>query len=533
MLSANKKQTKHTIEFQFARPTAETEVSLYFTSRLFTVAVTKMQPMKCDRREFLATTTIAAAGMVLKPTFAPPSDFRNLTLKEASELVRRKAVSPVELTEACLKRISTYNRSLNAFITVTADQAMESARAMEVEQRRGRWRGPLHGIPLALKDNIDTAGIRTTAASELFKERVPSADAEVVRRLKNAGAILLGKTNLHEFAYGGSSSVSYFGPVHNPWAFDRVSGGSSGGSAAATASELCFGSLGTDTAGSIRIPASYCGIVGFKPSYGRVSNRGVVPLSWTLDHVGPLCRSVEDTAIMLSVIAGYDELEPSSVEMPVPDYRNASTVQVSKLRLGIPRSPFFEGLDADIAKAVEAAIALLRKVAPEVSDVTLPAVDISMDEIYARVRGVEAYTYHSRWIAESPEKYQPSTRERVENGARVKAEDYVQARRDIDLLRREINKTFASFDLLITPTMPTQPVPITQGADPTAVRYRNTVPFDILGVPAISVPCGFTSAGLPVGLEIAGAPFAEPTVFALAQAYERETEWHKRRPKLT
>jgi aspartyl-tRNA(Asn)/glutamyl-tRNA(Gln) amidotransferase subunit A len=236
---------------------------------------------------------------------------------------------------------------------------------------------------------------------------------------------------------------------------------------------------------------------------------------------------------MLSVIAGYDELEPSSVEMPVPDYRNASTVQVSKLRLGIPRSPFFEGLDADIAKAVEAAIALLRKVAPEVSDVTLPAVDISMDEIYARVRGVEAYTYHSRWIAESPEKYQPSTRERVENGARVKAEDYVQARRDIDLLRREINKTFASFDLLITPTMPTQPVPITQGADPTAVRYRNTVPFDILGVPAISVPCGFTSAGLPVGLQIAGAPFAEPTVFALAQAYERETEWHKRRPKLT
>jgi aspartyl-tRNA(Asn)/glutamyl-tRNA(Gln) amidotransferase subunit A len=478
-------------------------------------------------------TTMAAAASVLKPTSAQPSDLASLSLKEASELLRRKAVSPVELTKACLKRISTYNPSLNAFITVTADQAMESARTIEMEQRRGKWRGPLHGIPLAVKDNIDTAGIRTTAASELFKERVPSADAEVVRRLKNAGAILLGKTNLHEFAYGGSSSVSYFGPVHNPWALDRVSGGSSGGSAAATASELCFGSLGTDTAGSIRIPASYCGIVGLKPSYGRVSNRGVVPLSWTLDHVGPLCRSVEDTAIMLSVIAGYDELDPSSVEMPVPDYSNAPEVQVSKLRLGIPRILFFEGVDTEIAKAVAAAIEVLRKLTPVVSEITLPAVDISMDEIYARVRGVEAYTYHSRWIAESPEKYQPSTHERIQNGAKVKTEDYVQARRDIDLLRTEIKKIFTSFDLLITPTMPTPPVPITQGAEPTAVPYRNTVPFDILGLPAISVPCGFTGAGLPIGLQIAGAPFAEPTVLTLAQAYERETEWHKRRPSLS
>ena len=477
-------------------------------------------------------TTMAAAASVLKPASAQPSDLASLSLKEASELLRRKAVSPLELTEACLKRISTYNPSLNAFITVTGDQAIESARAMEVEQRRGRWRGALHGIPLALKDNIDTAGIRTTAASELFKERVPSADAEVVRRLKNAGAILLGKTNLHEFAYGGSSSVSYFGPVHNPWALDRVSGGSSGGSAAATASELCFGSLGTDTAGSIRIPAAYCGIVGFKPSYGRVSNRGVVPLSRTLDHVGPLCRSVEDAAIILSVIAGFDELDPSSVEMPVPDYSNAK-VQVSKLRLGIPRSPFFEGVDVEIAKAVDAAIEVLRKFARVVSEVTLPAVDISMGEIYARVRSVEAYTYHSRWIAESPEKYQPSTRERIQNGGKVKTENYIQARRDIDLLRREIKKTFATFDLLITPTLPLPPVLITQGADPTAVSYRNTVPFDIFGLPAISVPCGFTGAGLPIGLQIAGAPFAEPTALALAQAYERETEWHKRRPKVS
>src|SRR5262249_37938500 len=209
------------------------------------------------------------------------------------------------------KRIERYNPALNAFITVTADQAITTARTMEAEQQRGKWRGPLHGIPIALKDNIDTAGIRTTAASELFKDRIPSTDAEVVQRLKNAGAILIGKTNLHEFAYGGTSSISYFGPVHNPWALNRVPGGSSGGSAAAVATVLCFGALGTDTAGSLRIPASYCGIVGFKPTYGRVSKRGVVPLSWTLDHVGPLSRTVEDVALLLSVIAGYDELDPS------------------------------------------------------------------------------------------------------------------------------------------------------------------------------------------------------------------------------
>jgi hypothetical protein len=217
-------------------------------------------------------------------------------------------------------------------ITVTRTEALAAAREMEAEQRRGKWRGPLHGIPIALKDNMDTAGIRTTAASELFKDRVPSEDAEVVRRLKNGGAILLGKTNLHEFAYGGSSSVSYFRPVHNPWALDRVPGGSSGGSAAATAAGLCFGSLGTDTAGSVRIPACYCGIVGFKPTYGRVSNRGVIPLSWSLDHVGPICRTVEDAALMLSVIAGYDELDPTTVVFNVVTMSELASRETARQR---------------------------------------------------------------------------------------------------------------------------------------------------------------------------------------------------------
>jgi len=436
------------------------------------------------------------------------------------------------LVAACLRRIERLNPLLNAYITVTAEWAITQARELEAEVRHGRWRGPLHGIPVALKDNIDTAGIRTTAASELFKDRVPSEDAEVVRRLENAGAILLGKTNLHEFALGGSSSVSYFGPVHNPWALDRISGGSSGGSAAAAAAGLCFGSLGTDTAGSIRNPACYCGIVGFKPTYGRVSNRGVLPDSWTLDHVGPICRNVEDAALMLGVIAGYDQLDPASVDTPVPDYNRAFRMQTSKLRLGIPRTPFFESLDSEIANAVAAAIEVLRRMTASVEETVLPSGSIPLDEIFAKVIGVESYTYHSQWLADSPQKYQAATRQRIQNSAEVKAAVYVQARRELDLLRRQVKRVFAAVDLLITPTMPSPPGMIAQGADPNSWNKRNTSPFDVLGLPAISVPCGFTTSGLPIGLQIVGAPFAESTVLALAHAYEQATEWHRRSPAM-
>jgi aspartyl-tRNA(Asn)/glutamyl-tRNA(Gln) amidotransferase subunit A len=482
-----------------------------------------------NRRTFLAAT---AAGLAVKPALGASEDPAALTLKKASELVRSKAASPVDLTQACLKRIERYNGPLNAFITITAEQALADAKAMEAEQRRGKWRGPLHGVPVALKDNIDTAGVRTTGASELFKDRVPSDDAEVVRRLKNAGAILLGKTNLHEFAYGGTSATTYFKPVHNPWALDRIPGGSSGGSAAATAAGLCFGSLGTDTAGSVRIPSSYCGVVGFKPTYGRVSNRGVIPLSFTLDHVGPICRTVEDAALMLGAIAGYDEQDPTTIDTPVPDYTRAFRMQTAKLRLGIPRTPYFDGLEPDIAKAVDAAIEVLRKLTATVSDVALPPADFSPGTPFSNVRAVEAYSYHARWIAESPEKYQPATRDRIlQLSANVTAADYVRARNQLELLRREIRKAFSTVDLLVTPTMPASPILISESANANA-DFRNTAPFDIFGLPAISVPCGFTSAGLPIGLQICGAPFAESTVLALAHAYEQATEWHNRHPSL-
>jgi aspartyl-tRNA(Asn)/glutamyl-tRNA(Gln) amidotransferase subunit A len=483
-----------------------------------------------NRRTFLVA---AAAGMAVKPALGASEDLAGLTLKKASELLRSKAASPVDLTRACLKRIESYNGPLNAFITITADQALADARAAEAEQRRGKWRGPLHGIPVALKDNIDTAGVRTTGASELFKDRIPPEDAEVVRRLKSGGAILLGKTNLHEFAYGGTSSITYFKPVHNPWALDRIPGGSSGGSAAATATGLCFGSLGTDTAGSVRIPASYCGIVGFKPTYGRVSNRGVIPLSFTLDHVGPICRTVEDAALMLGVIAGYDERDPTTIDAPVPDYTRAFKTPVSKLRLGIPRTLYFDGLEPEIAKAVEAAIEVLRKLAATAADVVLPPGDFSPGSPFSNVRAVEALAYHSQWITTSPEKYQQPTRDRIlQLSANVKASEYVLARNQLESLRREIRKVFSNVDLLVTPTMPGSPVLIAQSSTLDAVNFRNTAPFDIYGLPAITVPCGFTSAGLPIGLQICGAPFAESTVLALARAYEQATEWHDRHPSL-
>ena len=410
-----------------------------------------------SRRSFI----LGACGAAALSGEVDPS---TLTLAAASDGVRKKVISPVELTEVCLQRIEQLNPRLNAYITVIAEAALSQARNLEGEMKRGRWRGPLHGIPIALKDNIDTAGVRTTAASELFKDRVPSEDAEVVRRLKNAGAIILGKTNLHEFAYGGTSSVSYFGPVRNPWALDRIPGGSSGGSAAATAASLCFASLGTDTAASVRGPASFCGIVGLKPTYGRVSNRGVMPLSWTLDHVGPLCRTVEDAAIMLSAIAGYDGADPRSADRPVPEYRSAMQVHVLKLRLGVLRSPFFDNLNPEIAKAVEAAIGVLRKLTASISETMLPVTSVPLDEIFTNIRSVEAYTYHSRWLAEAPEKYQPSTRQRLlQNSADVKASAYAQSLNELAFLRRKITETFATTDLLITPTVSLLPEKISDG----------------------------------------------------------------------
>ena len=479
-----------------------------------------------SRRTFLAAGIGTAASWALKPAFGQSQDLASLTLKQASDLLRTKAVSPLELTQACLQRIEKYNPAFNAFITVTKEEALRSAREAEAEIQRGRWRGPLHGMPIALKDNIDTAGIRTTGASQLFENRIPDTDAEVARRLKNAGSVLLGKLNLHEFAYGGSSNVTYFGTMHNPWAPDRVTGGSSGGAGIAVASDFCYAALGTDTAGSVRMPSSHCGIVGLKPTYGLVSTRGVLVLSWSLDHVGPMCKTVEDAALMMNVIAGFDELEPTSVETTVPDYARALKTSTSKLRLGIARKPFFDNLDPEVAKAVDAAITVLRKMTAGTEDVELPPVGNA-----ATLWGSEAYAYHKPWITQSPEKYQPGTRAQLQRTANANGAEYAQARRDLDKVRREIKKVFAKVDLLIAPTMKA-PAALLSAPGGGAGGGNNNVAFDMYGVPSISVPCGFTTSGLPIGLQISGAHFAETNVLALAHAYERATEWHRRNPIL-
>jgi len=493
-----------------------------------------------SRRDFLAT-GLAAAAWPAVSSFAAADDLTSLTLQTAAALVRSRSVSPVELTEACLKRIDALNPRVNAYITITRELAMQQAREMEAEQKRGRWRGPLHGVPMALKDNIDTAGIRTTGASELFKDRVPAEDAEVVRRLKKAGMIMLGKLNLHEFAYGGTSAVTYFGPVHNPWNLERQPGGSSGGPAAALAADMCFGSIGTDTAGSVRIPGSYCGIVGFKPTYGRVSNRGVIPLSWSLDHTGPMTKTVGDAAILLNIMAGYDAQDPTTADVPVADYTRGLKMPTAKLRIGVPRQPFFNNLDPDVAKAVEEAIGVIRKLTASVADVEMPLAGNP-----ALVWGPEIYTYHSKWIAETPEKYQAPTRAQILRDADAKIAVYAQTRRDMEIARREIDRFFTSVDLLVTPTMKT-PAPTIPSANAGRGDGRgdgrgrgaaagggggNTAQFDWFGLPAISVPCGFSSSGMPIGLQISGAHWNETTVIGLAHAYEQATDWHTRKPQL-
>lgn len=505
-----------------------------------------------SRRSFVKTVAAAAAGALMpRIAVAEPATGgaaiagnpagSGHALAEASQLVRAKKVSPVELTRACLDRIERLNPKLNAFITVTVESALAEAHAAEKEIQKDNWKGPLHGIPIALKDLVDTAGVRTTAASGLFKDRVPTEDAEIVRRLRAAGAVFLGKLNLHEFAYGGSSAISYFGPVRNPWNPACSPGGSSGGSAAAVATELCYGAIGTDTGGSIREPAGYCGIVGLKPTYGRVSAAGVIPLSWYLDHVGPMTRTVMDAALMLQILAGFDPQDPGSVDLPVPDYVATISNSTSSLRLGIPRAYFYDGLHPDVQKAMEDALAVLEKLTASQREVDPLASDGTYSSVMTPCVAIlisEAYEYHKDYVSKTPELYQPATVKRIRAGADVTISTYIQSRRQLDRMRHSVTSFFDSVDLLITPTAPVPPFAIADLTDPDTARTKelqmlhNTRPLNALGLPTISVPCGFTADGLPIGMQIIGRPGDEVTVLRLAHAYEQATEWHKRKPPI-
>jgi len=512
-----------------------------------------MRRRRLSRRSFVKTAMAGAAGALIPRmsfaagwagatarTGAGESNLYRLTLAEASDLVKSKRISPVELTQACLKRIEQLNLKFNAFITVTAESALAEARKAEAEIQRGQWRGLLHGIPIGLKDLVDTAGVRTTAASGVFKDRVPTEDAEIVRRLRNAGTVLLGKLNLHEFAYGGSTVISYFGPVRNPWKIEHCAGGSSAGSGAAVAAAMCYGAIGTDTGGSIREPAGYCGIVGLKPTYGRVSTRGVIPLSWSLDHTGPMTRTVKDAGLMMQVLAGYDPEETASVDLPAADYLTGIAGGTSSLRVGIPRAYFYEGLHPDIQVAMETALKTLqgltasqRETGPLASDATYASI---VDPAIAVLRA-EAYAYHQDYVSKTPELYQAETLKRIRSGADLGAPAYIASRRRVDQIRRAAPQIFKDIDVFVTPTSPVPPFAIAELlGDLNTLRakevqmLRNTRPLNALGLPTISVPCGFTSAGLPIGMQITGPPGGEAVVVRLAYAYEQQTEWHNRHP---
>ena len=452
------------------------------------------------------------------------------SISELAHRLQRKEISPVEITQECLSRIEKLNPALNAFITVCSDSALHEARTAEAEILRGNWRGPLHGVPIALKDLIDTTGVRTTAASALYAERVPTEDAEVVRRLRAAGSVIVGKNNLHEFAYGASSLISHFGDMHNPWDVGRITGGSSGGSAAAVTARLACAAIGTDTAGSIREPASLCGCVGLKPTYGRVSSRGVIALSASLDHVGPLAATVEDAAIVLQAIAGYDAADLATANVPVSDYVSAMKEGAKSLRVGVPRAYFFDELDSEVASAIDHALRGIETMVAAVREVKL---EVSTDR---SVQAAESYAVHTENLAKHSDLYLPETLRRIRTGENVSAAEYIERRRELEQARRNIHAVFAEVDLLVTPTTPmAAPAIADLRANAEALRpaelklLRNTRPFNVWGLPAISLPCGFTEAGLPIGLQIAGPPWREDLVLRLAHAYERVTAWHKRR----
>ncbi len=458
-----------------------------------------------------------------------------LSIRQAGELIRKGDLSPVELTRACLDRIEATDDRLHSFILLLADEALADARNAEAEVLRGAYRGPMHGIPFALKDLYDTAGIRTTSGSRVDIDRVPTEDAHTTAGLKNAGGILLGKLAMHEFALGGPDWTTPFEPACNPWNLAHITGGSSSGSGSAVASGQAMGALGSCTGGSIRGPASLCGIVGLKPTYGRVSRFGVVTLSWSQDHAGPMTRTVEDTAYMLQAIAGHDPRDPTSSKAPVPDYSRSLREDIRGVRIGLPRHYFFDddpGVSREVVARVEQAVEALAGLGAEVEDVTMPSLDY-VRAANSVIMVSEAFAYHEPNLKTRPQEFGEIVRSRFRIGGLLNASDYLQAQRVRTWARREFAEVMKTVDFLVTPTM-TQPAPAFEGYDPAStVRGKSfTAPFNVTGLPAISIPCGFTESGLPIGMQIAGKPFDEPGVIQAAYTYQQQAGWHELHPPI-
>ena len=450
------------------------------------------------------------------------------TIRELGVRYRQRELSPVEVTRTLLGRIEQLDPRLHAFITLTADRAMADARAAEAALQRGDAR-PLLGIPVAHKDIYCTRGIRTTGGSALLADWLPEDDATCVRRWQEAGTVLLGKLITHEFAFGLQLPGHRFLPARNPWNVAHIPGGSSSGSSAALAAGLVVGATGSDTGGSIRGPAAFCAIVGLKPTYGRVSRAGVLTLSWTLDHTGPMARTVEDCAYLLQAMAGHDAADPASSRVPVEDYLGPLGGAIRGVKIGVPRAYFFDGIDSEMVQAFEGVLTTLHGLGAEVRDVTIPS--LHMTPAFLLIVMAEAFAYHERDIREHPELYGDVLRERILTGALVTAAEYTQAQRLRAQLCREMAEVLRDVDVLATPTTPAPATPFTLAQDPEFGFPRsNMLPFNATGLPTLALPCGFTAAGLPLSLQLAGRPFEEGMVLRVGHAYEQATPWHTRRP---
>ena len=471
---------------------------------------------------------------------------QTLTLAEAAELLQRGDVTSVELVQACLDRITRLDATVLACVTVMGEVALEQA-AIADRQLRQRGRGAdnaLLGIPLGIKDLMETRGVRTTGGSRVLLDWIPDTNAAVVTKVMGAGAILLCKTNTHEFAFGTVTA-----PTRNPWNIAHIPGGSSGGSAVAVATGECLAALGTDTGGSIRIPAAACGVTGLKPTYGLVSRAGILPLSWSLDHAGPIARSVEDCALLLDVLAGNDPDDPDSVEVPLLDYRaaladgRAPEDAVRGTRIGVPAGYFFRHLDGDVESSVRDAIARFEELGATVHEVEIPAVIDDLFEVYRAIQKPEAYTFHhdKGWLDTRAERYSPTVLKNILAGGDYSASDYIRAQQARRTFREAMREAMRSVDVLMTPTLPVPARRIDEvdtpllwdgKPEPAGEALRYTFPFNLTGQPALTVPCGFSTTGLPIGLQLVAGQFGEPTLLRLGHAYQRVTDWHRRVPPL-
>jgi aspartyl-tRNA(Asn)/glutamyl-tRNA(Gln) amidotransferase subunit A len=471
-------------------------------------------------------------------------DILRLSISELAPKIKSREISPVELTQAALEQLDRVKPEINSFITILAEAALKQAKAAEKSIIKGGYLGPLHGIPIGIKDNLATKNIRTTIGSKIFTDYVPDEDAFAVKRVKEAGAVILGKENMHEFAMGATSNNPHYGAVHNPWSLDSIPGGSSGGSAANVASCVTYGSLGTDAGGSVRMPASFCGVVGIKPTYGRVSQRGLLSSVFGNDHIGPLTRTVRDNALILQVIAGYDPLDPTTVPVPVPDYTAGLNGSVKRLKMGIPRNYFFDPIDPEVDKAVRNAIDTLQEMGIKSTEVSLPSLEYA--PALRIISSVENLVAHEDIIRKHKKEYGEDVLFRMLPAQFVRAVDFARCMRVQRLIIDDFLKVLRDVDFLAVPTTPAPAYPIdaetitiagitypVKGAGrSSSIIGRNTFIGNHLGLPCLSVPCGLSRKGLPIGLQLIGRAFDEGLLYRVAHHYEESFPLKGRYPKI-